>query len=161
MQRSFLILALYLICLIVSLTLTISNALAGPTEREAALFVRNALDTSSPFSYWHGGETASPTVYFYMQHRAWNEGSHVMRHEGKKLLSCVASLLSASLSDDAKPIAATDHPRRYRILINPLPPGGGTQLAAEGLARSQSCPKGREQELILHLLMSKANPHTF
>ncbi|ETW92160.1 MAG: hypothetical protein ETSY1_44875 [Candidatus Entotheonella factor] len=162
MQRSFLILALCLMGLTASLTLTISNAIAGQTEREAALFIRNALDSSSPFSYWHGGKTASPTIYFYMQHRAWNEGNHVMRHEGTKLLSCVASLLGTTLRDGTKLIpAAAAAPHRYRILINPRPPGGGTQLAAEGLAQSQVCPKGHEQELILRLLWSKANPHTF
>jgi hypothetical protein len=28
---------------------------ASQLEREAALFIRHALDVSSPFGYWHGG----------------------------------------------------------------------------------------------------------
>ncbi|PON13527.1 hypothetical protein C2W62_33880 [Candidatus Entotheonella serta] len=150
---------LSLFCIAAPFVLT---ATAGQTEREAALFIRNALDESTPFSYWSGGESAAPTIFFYMEHRAWNDGNAVMRHEGKKLLSCVADLLSTSLGKRAKPVSTEAAlPRRYRILVNPLPPGGGTQLAAEGLAQRTACPKGREQEVILRLLMSKANPHSF
>ncbi len=159
MQRGFSILALALALLTALFAL---NASAGQTEREAALFIRNALDTSTPFSYWTGGETASPTVFFYLDHRVWNSGSRVMQYEGTKLLSCVADLLGVTLGKETKPVSADpSQPRRYRILINPRPPGGGTQLAAEGLAQRTACPKGHEQEVILRLLLSKANPHTF
>ncbi len=159
MQRSFLRLTLSLLLLMALLAITAS---ANQTEREAALFIRNALDESTPFSYWSGGETASPTIFFYMEPRAWNDGNAVMRHEGKKLLSCVADLIGLSLDKGAEPGSnASEHPRRYRILVNPRPPGGGTQLVAEGLAQQSACPKGREQEVILRLLLSKANPHTF
>ncbi len=134
----------------------------GQTTREAALFVRNAFDASSPFSYWSGDETDAPTIYFYMEHQPWHSGSDVMRREGTKILSCVAGLLSASLNDATKPISTSpDLSHRYRILINPRPPGGGTQLAAEGTAQRDGCPEGREQDLILKLLMSESNPHTF
>ncbi len=97
-----------------------------------------------------------------MQHRAWNNGNQAIQDEGTKLLSCVAGLLGVSLKKRTKPVStAPSRPHRYRILINPLPPGGGTQLAAEGLAKRDVCPKGHEQELILRLLFSKSNPHTF
>lgn len=97
-----------------------------------------------------------------MAHRPWHNGSDVMRREGTKILRCVAGLLSASMNKKAKPISTTPDPQhRYRILINPLPPGGGTQIAAEGPAQRDGCPQGSEQDLILRLLLSKSNPHTF
>jgi len=159
MQRGFLILTLALLFFTLPFALTTS---AEQIEREAALFIRNALDASSPFGYWHGSKTESSTIFFYMEYQAWHRGSTVMRDASTKLLSCVANLLIISLKNEAGSVSTTSgHPYRYRILVNPLPPGGGTQLAAEGLAEPGACPKGREQDLILRLLMSKSNPHTF
>ncbi len=135
---------------------------AEQTSREAALFIRNAFDTSSPFSYWSGDETDAPTIFFYMAHQPWHNGSDAIQREGAKLLRCVAGLLSASMTRTAKPISITPDPtHHYRILINPLPPGGGTELAAEGIAQRDGCPEGREQDLLLRLLLSTSNPHTF
>ncbi len=48
MQRGSLVLTLCLALFTLPCALTAS---AGETEREAALFIRNALDASSPFSY--------------------------------------------------------------------------------------------------------------
>jgi hypothetical protein len=159
MQRGFLILTLALLFFTLPFAMTTS---AGQIEREAALLIRNALDASSPFGYWHGSKTESPTIFFYMEHQAWQNGSADMRDASTKLLSCVASLLIVSLKHEANSISTSfGHPHRYRILVNPLPPGGGTQLAAEGLAEPGTCPKGREQDLILRLLMSKSNLYTF
>ncbi|PON13641.1 hypothetical protein C2W62_33290 [Candidatus Entotheonella serta] len=92
MQRRFLTLAISLFVFTASL---VPSASAGQTEREAALFIRNALDATTPYSYWSAIEAKTPTIFFYMQHRVWHDGSPIMRHEGKKLLSCVASMLSA------------------------------------------------------------------
>lgn len=167
MQRGVLTLALSLCLFAAPWFATVSPSFAdattaGQTAREAALFVRNAFDASSPFSYWNGGENHSPTIYFYMAHRPWHNGSDVRQREGTKILRCVAGLLSASMNDAAKPISTTPNPpHRYRILINPLPPGGGTQLAAEGIVQRDGCPEGREQDLILRLLLSEYNRHTF
>jgi hypothetical protein len=159
MQRGFLILTLALLFFTLPFAMTTS---AEQIEREAALFIRNALDASSPFGYWHGSKTESPTIFFYMEHQAWHRGSTVMRDASTKLLSCVANLLIISLKHEAGSISTTSgHPYRYRVLLNPLPPGGGTQLAAEGLAEPGTCPKGGKQDLILRLLMSKSNPYTF
>jgi hypothetical protein len=159
MRRSFLTLTLSLFFLTLSFAPFVS---ASQIEREAALFIRNALDVSSPFGYWHGGKTESPTIFFYMEPQAWHNGSATMRDAGIKLLSCVANLLINSLKNQTDFISpVSGYPYRYRILLNPSPPGGGTQLAAEGLAEVGACPKGHEQELILRLLMSGSNPHTF
>lgn len=167
MLRGLLTLALFSCLFTLPWFATVSTSFADPpkakhTTREAALFVRNAFDTSSPFSYWSGGESHSPTIYFYMAHQPWHNGSADMQREGAKILRCVAGLLSASIDDGAKPIStAANSPHRFRILINPLPPGGGTQLAAEGVVQRDGCPEGREQDLILRLLLSEYNRHTF
>jgi len=112
MQRSFLTLTLFLFffTLVVPLTL-----FTGESEREAALFIRNALDASSPFGYWHGSKAASPTIFFYMEHQVWHSDSAVMRDAGAKLLSCVANVLIVSLKNEAN--APSPPPPVTRIAI--------------------------------------------
>ena len=136
---------------------------ADPPVRDTALFMKNALASHAPMSYWSGDADHPPTFFFYMRHAPWQAGSDVLRRVGVTLLGCVAPVLAARFGLGAPhPLAWDRSAYHYRIEVLAPTPGGTTTLVAEGRVDKEGCAQSLEvQQQFLAVLFPQENHRFF
>jgi hypothetical protein len=137
-------------------------ARADNTIGDAALFIKNALDSTSPLSFWVGDAEQPPTFYFHMLHQQWHAGGNTIQTAGTRLLGCTAPIIGTIFEVASGYLPSWNASQyRYRVLVSPPPPGGVVTVAAEGTVQQGECaPSVEAQKQFLYVLfpMDKRDP---